>query len=394
MRRLLTLLLLATAAIAVTAVGAGGAPSPRLGLHVGVDESKVVERTKTIPITKRRWDAPRVVASLEPAQLGAVRPGGALEGFADIEVSVTCLEAMPKCVGKRYEFSPHTKTRMILGESVRDRTGFRVGKAEILTCSQRLPDRNHHCRIVLHPRKAIPADAELPCETDCHLNVVMSAYHRDARKRQVLVIGVDADHGIEQSKASLSAASFTAPVRRFTDVRRPGPARRMRAKVPVAPHSTSSPEKVIYSTRLDELRKGEQLLVDARARIAIGGLGYSVLLQPELILSERPDSTEFTGLPVQVLTDNGKVSELNGSNCTQGDSDFSNPCKIEKVGAARLLYNARTKPRNDKGEFVPLYLNLVVGATQEFGGRYHRGDAVRVKRGRISVRRYSADYAR
>ena len=103
---------------------------------------------------------------------------------------------------------------------------------------------------------------------------------------------------------------------------------------------------------------------------------------------------DFTGIAVQVMTNNGKIANQNGSNCTRGGSYFSDPCKIRKVGAAHLLYNAVKKPRNDKGAPVPLYVNLVLAASQEYGGSYHGSDKVKIVNGSIDIRRYPADYSR
>jgi hypothetical protein len=44
---------------------------------------------------------------------------------------------------------------------------------------------------------------------------------------------------------------------------------------------------------------------------------------------------------------------------------------------------------------VPLYLNLVTSAAQEYGGSHHLGDQANVTRaGFIRVYRYSRDYRR
>lgn len=385
-------LLAAAAAVLVLAAvsGAQGSDEPRL--RVGVDEAKHVETEKTIPITKRAGGAERVVASLPPEQVGDVRRGATIEGFAEVEVSVTCLEPSPQCIGKRYAYSPDVRAQLVLAKSAKDRNGLEVGKPVKIECSQQLPNRNHHCRLVINRSRAIGRDAELPCGS-CHLNVVMTAWHHKAKKGNVLVIGGDSDHGVEQGKAAFSSANFSEPAGRF-DYSRVGPGNRVRSKVPVVDRSSSSKEVVIYSLPLQELRQGEQLLVDARAVLSIEGLPYNVLIQPELIVAEGPKETEFSGLPVQVVTNNGKVSNENGANCTRGESYFSDPCRVRKVGAARIIRNARSEPRNDKGPWRTLYLNLVVGASQEYGGNHHGSDAAKVRSGSIKVRRYGPEYAR
>ncbi len=381
------------AIVALLALAAvSGAQDGGLRLRVGVDEAKHVEKEKTIPITKRAGGAPRVVASLPPEQVGNVQPGGTVEGFAEIEVSVTCLEPSPQCIGKRYTFSPDVSAQLVLAKSAKDRNGLAVGKPVKIECSQQLPDRNHHCRLVINRSRTIDRDDRLPCAS-CHLNVVMTAWHHEAKKGNVLVIGGDSDHGVEQGKAALSSANFSASPAAFK-TSRIGPGNRVRSRVPIVDRSSSSQEVVVYSLPLQELHRGEQLLVDARAVLSIKGLPYNVLIQPELIVAEGPKETEFTGLPVQVFTNNGKISNENGANCTRGKSYFTDPCHVRKVGAARIIRNARSKPRNDKGPYKTLYLNLVVGASQEFGGNHHSSDAAKVLSGSIKVRRYGPEYAR
>lgn len=364
-----------------------------LKLKIGVDEAKKVETAKKIPISKKRGQKPVVVASLSPQELGGVAAGSEVEGFAEVEVSVTCLEEIPQCIGKRYSFSPHLDYRFVLAAGKKDRRGYQVGRAHDLTCSQQLPNRNHHCRLVLHESEVIKNAGKLPCERNCRLNVVVSAFHEKAKGGQVVVVGGDSDGGIAQGKAALSAAVFSKPSSAFRDFRVAGKARRIRKSLPVHAHSSGSDEEVIYSTRLEGLRKGESLLIDARATVSIKGLPYNVLLQPELIVAEKPTSPDFTGVAVQVITNNGKIANQNGANCTQGSSYFSDPCKIRKVGAAHLLYNAVRKPRNDKGGKVPLYVNLVLAASQEYGGSHHDSDEVKILNGAIKIRRYDASYS-
>lgn len=388
-------------AVALTlAIGAGASAladrgnQDHLTLKIGVDEAKKVETAKKIPISTKRGAKPVVVASLAPNQLGGVEVGNEVEGFAEVEVSVTCLEQIPQCVGQRYSFSPHIEYWMVLASGKKDHRGYRVGKAHDLTCSQQLPNRNHHCRLVLDESQLIKNARKLSCGQNCRLNVVVSAFHKKAKHGQVVVVGGDSDGGIAQGKAALSAAVFAKPAAAFKDLRKTGKARRIRKTLPVHEHSSGSDEEVIYSTRLDGLKKGESLLVDARATVSIKGLPYNVLLQPELIVAEKPTKPDFTGVAVQVITNNGKIANQNGANCTRGGSYFSDPCQIRKVGAAHLLYNAVRKPRNDKGGPVPLYVNLVLAASQEYGGNHSGSDKVRILNGSIRIRRYSASYSR
>ena len=388
---------LSTLAALLTVLLIGGAASyaqqgSQLHVRGAVNEQKVVETAKTIPIAKPSRQKPRVVATLDPKDLGTIRPGQTVQAFSDVEISVTCLEPMSKCVGSIYHYNPHVKAQLILGQRASSTRGYPIGKPRKITCSQQLPNRNHHCVIPMQRQALVQSGPKLRCSLACHLNVVFSAYHRKSRRNDKVVIGVDSDHGIEQSKASISAAVFNADPKLFTGRELLTSGAPVNAKVPVASHSGSTPDRVIYSAELPSLQQGEMLVADAKARTDISHLPYAVLTQAQLIIGEKRTSTEFTGLPVQVASDNGKVDEQNGYNCTQGKSDFRTPCPIAKGGVVKINYSARTDPRNDKGPPVPLYMNLVVSGAQEYGGGYHKSDAMKVVGGRIRVWRYPARY--
>ena len=367
----------------VLLIGAGVALAAGPSVHVGVNDDKEAEIAKTIRITKPGNLKPKSVVALASEDLGPIQAGDTVRGLAEVEVSVTCTEPSSQCIGKIYKFSPKVVGQLIIGDSKKDRRGQQVGRTKSVTCAQDYPNRNHHC-VLVFDREAV---ARSNCGS-CTLNVVMTASHRKAKRGNVLVIGADANDGVKQGKASISAAVFrTDPAnlspRRLvsTDVRK--------RSVPVVDKNQSSKETVIASLRMDRLEKGEEVVVEARARTDIRGLGYNVLTQGELLISEGPLSTENKGVPVLAVTKNGKVSVQTGFNCTQGKSAFDNPCLTYKVGAFEMLKPGRTKPNNDKGPYVPLYVNLVAGASAQFGGNHRSGDKVRVRSVQIKALRYT-----
>ena len=72
------------------------------------------ERVKTVPIAKNSGGKTRVAMSLGPAKVGQVGQNDSVWAGAEVEVSITCLEPMPKCVGKIYHYSPYVKARLVL----------------------------------------------------------------------------------------------------------------------------------------------------------------------------------------------------------------------------------------------------------------------------------------
>jgi hypothetical protein len=393
---------LAAGTLIVGVLLAGALPSAAdtpTTLQVATGDGNPPELVKTVPISRQPGGKKRVVLSVDPPELGTIQPGDRVSATGELEVSVTCTEPSPQCVGKLYDFSPHVRGRVYLGHGQHSTGGLPIGGWKKITCSQQLPNRNHHCVLVIDgPSRRIDSLSETPCEPGrCHLNLVLSAYHDNARVGDLLVIGGDQDSGIEQDKGRLNAAVYRpGDMSAFPAARNPIVSKMRRsAHVPVAGHDGAMSPRVLYSVRLNHLQAGEQLVVDARAHVGIGNLPYNTLIRSQLLLTEGPGAVDHKGLPGLVERNNGEADESNGFNCTRGASDFRTPCLIHKVGIVKMVHDARTHPFQDKGRAVPLYLNLVTSAAQEYGGTHHLGDQANVTRaGFIRVYRYSRDYRR
>lgn len=357
---------------------------PNEYVHVGVNDEKEAEVAKKVKITKKKGQSKTSAVSLAPEDLGPVRAGQLVRGMGEVEVSVTCTEPSPQCVGKLYKYSPKVQAQYVLAKSARSAKGEAVGRPVTKTCSQKLPNRNHHCVLVLDRAERV----KKTCER-CFLNIVLTAWHKKAKKGNVLVIGADSDSGIKQGQASISAAVFK---------RDPAPATRVYSSSQVLSKSAvvvdskdNTKQTVLASVRVDGLRKGDALLVTAKARTGIKHLGYNVLTQGEILVSQKKPSTSNKGVPVAAVSKNGTVAKQSGFNCTRGPSAYSDPCPIFKAGAAYMEYSAVTKPMNDKGASVPLYFNLLGSFGEQFGKEQKSGDKVKVKSARIKVERISAE---
>jgi hypothetical protein len=358
---------------------AGSASVPR----TGINQAKTPELEKTIPITKH--GTPKTLVQVQADDLGPVQDGDTVEAFSEIEVSVTCLEPIPKCVGKSYRFSPKVEAQLVLADG-RGRRGTPVGNPERITCSQDLPNRNHHCVLYLHRTETL--NQTPACAPACSLNLVLEAFHPNAVKGNVLVIGADQDDGIQQGRATLSAGVFS-PSDQY-DPREWKSTRPIVKKVDVNPNDTR--EVTVASIRLDRLTKGEVLAVEGRVTSSIGHLPYNVLTQGQVVLSEKRGSSDNHGIPLSVGTRNGLITAKNGFNCTQGQSGFTTPCAIEKGGFVRILANSRKHPNQDDGEWVPLYVNFFVGYQEEYAGDgrpWRPGDEAEIKSARLEIRRYT-----
>jgi hypothetical protein len=355
------------------------------------------EKAKTIPIARKSGGKTRVVMSLPPSEVGPIGRNDAVWAGAEVEVSVTCMERLPQCVGSIYHYSPHIKAKLVLAPTADARgesNTVPISRAFHLRCSQELPHRNHHCVLTVQGTRQIKDGENVPC-SPCFVNLVLDAYHSSAHKGDVIVIGSDDDDGISQDKGMVNVAVFDpGPPPK---VPRVASERSATGRAPVAGAGGNGEKKVIYSRRLAELKAGEQLIVTAKAVQKIGHLPYNVLMQSQLVLSEKPNSVSHRGIPNKIASLKGAITAQNGFNCTQGKSGHRNPCAIRKVGIVRLSYDSRAEPVRGQGPSVPLYVNLVVQNKEAPAGhssRHRSGDVVRVARkaGFLEVRRYGPEY--
>ena len=354
------------------------------------------EKIKAVPIARNSGGKTRVAMSLGPGEIGSVGRNDAVWAGAEVEVSVTCLERIPQCVGSSYHYSPHVKAKLVLAPSAdaRGQTTVPISRAVRIRCSQELPHRNHHCVLTVQGTRQLKAGDNLPCSR-CYVNLVLDAYHQSAHKGDMIVVGSDDDGGVEQDKGMINAGVFE-----------PGPPpklpriaseRSATGRVGVSGVGGNGPKKVIYSRRLADLKAGEQLIVTAKAVQKIGHLPYNVLMQSQLVLSEKPGSVSHQGIPNKIASMKGAITAQNGFNCTQGKSGFRNPCAIRKVGIVKIFNDARTEPERGQGPSVPLYVNLVVQNREILAGRsskHRSGDYVKVARkaGFLEVKRFGPEY--
>jgi hypothetical protein len=257
--------------------------------------------------------------------------------------------------------------------------GVSLGKRR-LTCFQSQPNRNHHCVLVIdNGSLAVSNASALPCNAaTCHLNLVLSAHDQQAKGGDKLVVGADSGgRSVNGDKGRINFARYR-PAKKladpeFTDAR-------VRPSLSIAAEGGNVREKALYSVKLENLRAGEQLVIDGRAVTTIGQHSYNAFMTTGIVLSERRDSASREGWPERVGDLNGQIAESNGFNCTQGHSAHSDPCVARKVGVLEIT---RDSPKT-------LFVNLVAGmAAQLFGEKHRNGDKANVgKRGFLRVYRF------
>ena len=102
-RAALALGVLASLALAPGALGAPG-PPPAL-LATSGDHGELLQ---AVPIAKRPQVHERVAMSLGPDRLQVIQAGDRLRASAEVQVSTTCLDPGPRCIGRNYDINPRS----------------------------------------------------------------------------------------------------------------------------------------------------------------------------------------------------------------------------------------------------------------------------------------------
>lgn len=373
------------AALAVPAVAARGEVQPELIptiASLGPNEMR-----ETLPVTRTPEASPFVVLSERVRAGGGLRRGDLLRATAEVQLTTTCAKPEPRCIGKRYDYSPRMVGQVVLASSPTATGGAGadpISDKKTKRCTQKRPNRNHHCVLVFAGavKRVRNLDA-LPCQpSDCYLNVVASADHPNAQDGNVVIVGADRpDATVDGDKARVDG---------FVERGRVPPPRvreggaKMRDSVLIDP-SGNAGKKVVRSLRLDGLRKGDVLRVSTDQLIGISSVPYNVYIGTRVILATSPTSIKTDGFVASVISNGGEITEQNGFNCTQGRSEYQGPCNSPK--AATAVVKRRMPQKN--GEPKPVFVNIVMAGLPKLATA-ERNDRMSVRDGVIRTARYRA----
>jgi hypothetical protein len=347
------------------------------------DHSEIRDR---VPIAQRKWGRKRVAMTIGPARMPMLHRGDILRTTAEVQISTTCIDfKAARCIGGHYTFSPREDARIVISnrrQGTSGRDAMTIAQTESVRCHQRRQNRNHHCVLVFPPKATkIRHPHRLPCRPDaCHLNLVLEADYPNARDGQVILVGADTPNGtVRQDKGRLNAIVL----RRHVGPKLLQASKRRSRSVPIAP-SGKTGRRVIYSQRVNHLRKGDVLEVTASHLATISSVPYPVFIGTTVILTSGRHDVVATGIARGVTTAHG-ITEQNGFNCTHGPSAYRSPCRTRKAGAVMIRRDIRRH-----GHPAPLYVNVVcAGKAKRATPR--SGDHLHVKRsGSLVVRRFRA----
>ena len=360
--------------LAVTPDEAALAGDKRVAVHPGTtDRAELVE---TLPVGRTEDDATRrVVLRLSPGQLPGLALGDRLIAPAEVQVTTRCDvgQSAPGC-----GYNPNVRAQLILTGDPGD-TSPAGGRSKALSAvqTQVCTVAEHHCRFVFRPSDAsqdLDGGFDLPCLANggCHINLVMWAWHPDARAGgddKVLVGSNDGDYlangRVEQDQARLMVVrerGLDAADRATRETAGGGA---------IAINTRAEPE-LVYAHPLKggaDLAAGEQYVIEAKLVTAVDARAR---FSTEIFLTKDRDARDGDGLDKVTPS---AIAEHNGVNCTPGTS----PCTTHRVAVFRVTADIAG----------PVYVNVVAKSAVPGGGSAHV--TVRRDDGWVRSLRYRAE---
>ena len=234
-----------------------------------------------------------------PGKLSGLERGDRIELSSEVQVTVDCDKPSARCAGRPYDFDPHVQVSLELAARKSPAARSRVIARRTLSCRQRLPNRQHHCPVVLDRTTRI--GDHFPCPLDrCYANVVVSASSPLASGDQRMIIGANKPNGrIVQNKSRLNAIRL-AP---GETARRLVTERLRRGSLRLRPR-----RKVVLSQKVDGLERGDVLAVAAALRSDVRHLGYNALVGGELVVARGPRAATPSRLVRRSVWQQGRIS--------------------------------------------------------------------------------------
>ncbi len=330
------------------------------------------------------------VTSLPLRKLGGLHRGVRVEAGGELETTVCLRRSVGRsrdaagCAGRIYGYDPKVRVQLVLAAAprrARPRYTTPLGRARTVRCTQRQPNRNHHCAIALDWRRITfgAGDSKLPpcAPRHCHVNLVASASNKHAHKRERIAVGgFEGDgHVDNRGESRIAAIRYARPLKRPHPLTDRTPSRR---GLSLVADNHSIHMHTVYSVRIPHPRAGEQLRVAGRYLGALARLSYNARTRTQLILADRPRATRSGPRARRIASSPVYLSQQSNFNCTRGRSAHRTPCPIDKVGVARFGASSHR----------PLYVNLLAGEGA-LGDRHRASDRIRVRGGSLRVWRFA-----
>jgi hypothetical protein len=286
---------------------------PRVRVAAGPTDD--AERVETLMVARSEAEATRaVVLRLGAELLPQLRAGDRLRAAAELQVTTRCDlgQVAPGC-----DYDPKIRARLVLRG---DDGEHPLGEPQTQTCTH----GEHHCMFVFRPAEATAnlVDA-LPCiaRGDCRVELDAWAWDQGARAGgidRVLVGENEGDYLQNGAVGGDKARLMVVRERELDDDERETIETTGGGALAVP---TDASATVVYALRLDDLRAGEQLVVEAELVTTVAARARVSSL---MFVTRDPDATDGGGPDG---TSPKQIGEHNGINCTAGAS----PCTTRKV---------------------------------------------------------------
>ncbi len=313
------------------------------------------ELIETIPITSRPGRRKKVALCFGPgtrtdSPLPDLLPGDRLLVFGELEVTTDAEDAgHPGRIGNPYSYAPLVEATLLLAA---DEDAVEAGSRALRLATrwrESVSHRQHHAVVVFEDGEITVPRRGLPWRGPAHVNLVLDASHPDARQGDLLLVG--------QNEKTPTVVQDMAGIRvvRLRPGDQPVLTAAREATCLVAGIPVAKRETLVFSHRLDDLRKGEQLVIKARLTTDAAQLGYAARISSRLFLADGANQLEpGGGRASRATTWKGQVSKPTGFNCMPQQGART----TLKFGVARVL--------RDVGG--PLFLNMVAVSAAPFGG--------------------------
>ncbi len=368
--------------------GAGAGILPEATQAVLATTGSDSELLAKLPIARKPGARDRVAMRLDPSAFGPIEAGDRLRVSGEVQVSTTCVDPGPSCVGSNYKINPTVTARIVLSPSPKADSGFLpLSESRTVLCKQQRPNRNHHCTLTIPNTETPITDlAALPCPPNaCFVNLIIGASNKKAKRGNVVVLGADRPDGsVSQDKARLNLVQAHANV---PDPTVSASDQLVSTELPLTIENFDK-QRVVYSVPIEAAKEGEVLAFDARFLSDITGLHYNTFVNSRVITAKDPTATRSRGIAKRAIPLKGSATEANGFNCTLGRSGYMNPCTTVKAGAVRFDEDVVDR---DTGEAKTIYLNVLAGAKPLLAEKVDESDHVALGSlpGGLTVARYS-----
>jgi hypothetical protein len=346
--------------------------SKRVQVRPGKQQN--AELIETLPVGRSSAGADRrVVMRLEPGDIPKLERGDRLIVPAEVQVTTRCDvgQTAPGC-----NYNPKVGAQILLTGSRGDTdpSGGRskaLSDVKTLSCTR----GEHHCMFVFRPgdtNRRIDGGFDLPCVRDntCHINLVMWAWHPDARAGGVdrVLVGANERNFLENGIVEQDRGRTMVIRERGIS----GDDRRRRETSGGGDRNvpTDASPVVVYSHKLKKgnLKAGEQFVVEAKVPVSVGSRAR---FSTRMFVTKNANETDGSGLGKIAP---GEIGEHNGINCTPSNS----PCTVRKVAVFRATGNIDG----------PVYVNLVAKSAVPGGG--NASVTVKRNKGWLRSTRYRA----